>query len=292
MLQDLKQQAYYAFQGTSFSPEKRAESSIKEHTEMLENDIKFLKESGTYPEKIEEYKNAFILKYKIWLGAKTQCLSTMIAGPANFPVARAEKANKREMKLYNEFMDWRAAWVTNTNKRIKREEIEAAGGELGMARKKLEEEKSQQEMMKRVNKAYKLYKTKGLPGIENLSEEEQRIIIQWVPRYTYETVPFQGYELRNILARIKNAEQRVKTLENKEFKATAGNKEVLIDGGKIVLNYEVDRIQIFNDKRPEPEVIISYKKHGLKWSPFNKCWQRQITPNALFSMKHLFKIEL
>lgn len=292
MLQDLKQQAYYAFQGTSFSPEKRGESSIKEHTEMLENDIKFLKESGTYPEKIEEYKNAFILKYKIWLGAKTQCLSTMIAGPANFPVARAEKANKREMKLYNEFMDWRAAWVTNTNKRIKREEIEAAGGELGMACKKLEEEKSQQEMMKRVNKAYKLYKTKGLLGIENLSEEEQRIIIQWVPRYTYETVPFQGYELRNILARIKNAEQRVKTLENKEFKATAGNKEVLIDGGKIVLNYEVDRIQIFNDKRPEPEVIISYKKHGLKWSPFNKCWQRQITPNALFSMKHLFKIEL
>lgn len=292
MLQDLKQQAYYAFQGTSFSPEKRGESSIKEHTEMLENDIKFLKESGTYPEKIEEYKNAFILKYKIWLGAKTQCLSTMIAGPANFPVARAEKANKREMKLYNDFMDWRAAWVTNTNKRIKREEIEAAGGELGMACKKLEEEKSQQEMMKRVNKAYKLYKTKGLLGIENLSEEEQRIIIQWVPRYTYETVPFQGYELRNILARIKNAEQRVKTLENKEFKATAGNKEVLIDGGKIVLNYEVDRIQIFNDKRPEPEVIISYKKHGLKWSPFNKCWQRQITPNALFSMKHLFKIEL
>lgn len=33
MLQELKQQAYYAFQGTSFSPEKRAESSIKEHTE-------------------------------------------------------------------------------------------------------------------------------------------------------------------------------------------------------------------------------------------------------------------
>ena len=148
MLQELKQQAYYAFQGTSFSPEKRAESSIKEHTEMLENDIKFLTESGTYPEKIEEYKNAFILKYKGWLNARAQCLSTMIAGPSNFPVRRAEKANNREMNLYNEFMDWRSAWVNNTNKRLKREEVEAAGGELGMARKKLEDEKAEQEMLK------------------------------------------------------------------------------------------------------------------------------------------------
>jgi len=292
MLQELKQQAYYAFQGTSFSPEKRGESSIKEHTEMLEKDIKFLTESGTYPEKIEEYKNAFILKYKGWLNARAQCLSTMIAGPSNFPVRRAEKANNREMNLYNEFMDWRSAWVNNTNKRLKREEVEAAGGELGMARKKLEDEKAEQEMMKRINKAYKSYKSKGLLAIENLNEKEQQIIIQWVPRYTFETVPFQGYQLRNILARIKNTEQRVKTLENKEFKANSGNKEILIDGGKILLNYEVDRIQIFNDKRPEPAVIMSYKKHGLKWSPFNKCWQRQITQNALFSMKQLFKIEL
>lgn len=29
----------------------------------------------------------------------------------------------------------------------------------------------------------------------------------------------------------------------------------------------------------------------VKWSPFNKCWQRQITNNAIFSMELLFKIK-
>ena len=65
-----------------------------------------------------------------------------------------------------------------------------------------------------------------------------------------------------------------------------------IPNGKLELNFKADRIQIFNDQKPEQSVIASYKSHGLKWSPFNKCWQRQITPNAKFSMKLLFKIEI
>lgn len=290
----LMQEAKWAFSGTSFSPEKRALQTIIEHSDMLEADINFLKESGTFPETIDKYEKDFVTKYKQWLSARAQCISTMIAGPSNFPVKRAESANNRESSLYSDFMEWRETWKKNTNSRLKREELAAAGGELGMAIAKLKEETAHHEMMKRVNKAYPAYKKSGLPGLEKfaLSEKEQQIIIQWVPRYSFEKVPFQGYELRNTLARIKSTEARVKELERKEENAQAGNKEYQIPGGRVVMNYEADRIQIFNDQKPESSVIASYKNNGLNWSPFNKCWQRKITPNAIRSIEYLLKITL
>jgi hypothetical protein len=30
-------------------------------------------------------------------------------------------------------------------------------------------------------------------------------------------------------------------------------------------------------------------RHGYKWSPANKVWQRQITPNAAYSTKKLLE---
>ena len=76
---------YRAHLGTSFSPEVRAESYCK----MYDNDLaKVIELCGS----VIKFERLF----DNWLNAKSNCISSMIAGGSNFPVARANKANERE----------------------------------------------------------------------------------------------------------------------------------------------------------------------------------------------------
>lgn len=81
------QQAYRAYAGTSFVPEKRAASSCQWYDEVCAELTASGKESA-----IEKF-TALYLKS---LAAKARCYSPMISGPANFPVARMEKYNRWE----------------------------------------------------------------------------------------------------------------------------------------------------------------------------------------------------
>ncbi len=58
---------------------------------------------------------------------------------------------------------------------------------------------------------------------------------------------------------------------------TTGSTTEEIKGVRLVKNYEADRVQIFFNGKPAPEVIKSLKTHGFKWAPSVKAWQRQLT---------------
>ena len=60
------------------------------------------------------------------------------------------------------------------------------------------------------------------------------------------------------------------------------NFELEFDGGTVVKNYYEDRLQIFHDSKPAPDVIQSLKHNGFRWSRNNGCWQRQLTQNAVY----------
>lgn len=101
----LLQRAIWAHNNTSFSPERRGEQLIKDFTELLESDLEIIKDAT------EEQKEAYIIKFKSllnsWIGAKMNCISSMITGPANFPVRKAEKANRSEQNKYELLTYWR-----------------------------------------------------------------------------------------------------------------------------------------------------------------------------------------
>lgn len=290
-LEHLRDAAYRAHYWVSFTPDKRAEQVINDYSAELDSDIIEIEKINS--DYAPRYKEKYIQLLSHWLRSKSNCASSMIAGPANFNVARAEKANKSEQNRYNEFREWREKIFKSFEKQEKKQAIEAAGGELEINRAKLKRMQDDQERMKKINKCYAAY-VKNPKTLESadLTEAEKNAIIKWVPEYSYIKKPFEGYQLTNNLARIKNTEARIKDLEKKESLVNNENKIFDIEGGKLELNFKADRIQIFNDEKPERAVIESYKKHGLKWSPFNKCWQRQITNNALYSMQLLFKIKL
>lgn len=50
---------------------------------------------------------------------------------------------------------------------------------------------------------------------------------------------------------------------------------------------EDQRIRFFFNDRPSAEIIAMLKKNGMKWSPSNKAWQRQTTPNAIRSINNI-----
>src|SRR5574343_1210604 len=82
---ELARRAHYH---TSFTPDNRAESFCTG----FDADIANLQAAGVPQAKIDRYE-ALVVRH---MQVKSRCLSSMITGPANFPVARAEKANRAE----------------------------------------------------------------------------------------------------------------------------------------------------------------------------------------------------
>lgn len=101
------QRAYY---NISFSPEKRGQTEVSGYIAAMQDLAAFIADNTDNQElgqqvfdKIREgYKKRTIAH----LSAKSRCISSMITGPANFPVRRAEKANTAEHKRLGEFLDY------------------------------------------------------------------------------------------------------------------------------------------------------------------------------------------
>lgn len=56
---------------------------------------------------------------------------------------------------------------------------------------------------------------------------------------------------------------------------------------EVVQNEELNRLQLTFDKIPSEEVRNILKSYGFKWSPKNQTWQRQLTNNAIYTLKKI-----
>lgn len=91
------QRAKNAYNWTSFSPEKRAESECAYFDETVQK----LTEAGK-GEAVAKFEQLFLKS----LAAKSRCASPMIAGPARFPVERMRKYNDWERKATETMYDF------------------------------------------------------------------------------------------------------------------------------------------------------------------------------------------
>jgi hypothetical protein len=89
--------AYSAHTGTSFSPEKRALSECEFYDSICKEFTEAEKEWA-----IQKFTTLFVKS----LSAKARCYSSMIAGPARFPVARMEKYNQWERNASDALLDF------------------------------------------------------------------------------------------------------------------------------------------------------------------------------------------
>jgi hypothetical protein len=151
--------------------------------------------------------------------------------------------------------------------------------------KKLEGLKEGREKMKAINAYYSKHKT--LDGCQDLSDEEiEKLKKEMRQNWHIENKPFLSYQLRNNNAEIHRVEKRLKVLKTAKDN---GNKEQENEHFKIVENTEIMRLQLFFDNKPDEDMRTLLKRNGFRWSPRNKCWQRQLTENARYALRRVIK---
>jgi hypothetical protein len=286
-----RETARRAHGGTSFDPEKRGEQEISGHKEVFEELAAELGDFFT-----QERADKLRSLWTDYLHSHGAVMSSMITGPANFPVARNQKRSEwadNKRKAIWEYCDNLKKWKA---KEAKREAVEAAGGKLAIKKAELAEAVEFHEKMKTANKIIKSALKAG--GITDETREKLKAIPLKDKTVSVITVPncfggygFESFSLTNSNARIKGAAARVAALERVEAAKESGvePKIVEIEGGKVVYDYAENRINVKHESKPERAVIEEIKSHGFHWSRQFGHWTRQMTPNAKWSAERLIE---
>jgi len=280
ILEQYRETARRAYSWVSFSPDKRGDQTIKDFSDQLSGDLAELPEEAR-----DEYKAKFERLFTTWLNALSRTASAMITGPARFPTERNRKRQNSEQKHYEVFQDWRKRAKKAILKKAEPDKTHLT--ELERYRAELQAMKDNHELMKQGNVKIKQANKTGediteyLKTVFNISPH----MIDWTMKF--------GFGLQNNLANIKRVKARIKELETKQEKAeTVGVKSYDFESCKVLIDYADNRIRIVHDQKPDPETISKLKKHGFKWSPFNKAWQRHNTPNTIYVLKNAFNLEV
>ncbi len=278
--------AVMAFHGTSFSPENRADMSRKEFCYHMNSDFLRMQAWGAGEIEVifDDHLNYCVKLYIAWLSSRARCVSTMIAGPSNFNVRKAEKSNRAEQVKLLAFSKGR----DKSLKRAKKSALPMGDGAVVYSSDpcaiekltaKLKALAENQMLMKKVNVV-----------IRAGSDIEKKLVALGFSGESLPLMGFKTFELTNNNAKIKQVQQRLADLCKSKNRTDLG--KILFSSGYLILNKEADRIQIFFNEKPDSIVRESLKKSALRWSPKNGCWQRQITNNALCCVEGLLKVSL
>ena len=295
-LKDLYDLAVRAFSGTSHSPEVRASQYIEMYEGILKEDLERIPEEGRqrYYETFKEWVRTIFRKH-------SAIVSVLTVGPARFPTARNEKANRAYDKAVNDFEDWRV----KARKAIARS-IENA---------KSPEQKDNEEWVRlrseiassittcvAIDNGARGYCrplfTNSIAGkIERLAKNGKTELVRRALDYIRDaqendevglkkplfTSRHKIWQLRHVCEDAARKQEELAAKEDREF---------LFEGGKIVKNYSEDRLQIIFDEKPASEMISKLKHNGFRWSPRFGAWQRQLTSNALHACASILPITL
>lgn len=282
MLNELLETAIRAYNGTSMVPEKRGQDFVSYYGCQLREDLK------TFEDELEKerYETSYTSLITKWLHAKSNCMSSMITGPANFPVERNRKRLDSEQKAGERFFNWREKVLRKLNKPENTDIVKGSEGAVDQLKERLTALESLQEIMKLTNK---LIRSKRLT-----EEEKIERFLEVKPSCTDEQIlehlnsgGYPSYRLTNNNAKINTAKRNIASEEKRLAAYTKGNKEYSIGDIDVIENVDDNRLQLSFDGKPSDEIRKELKMNGFKWSPKNEVWQRQLTNNALVALKYL-----
>lgn len=251
----------------------------------------------------DEHRAGLKSHYESYLHSHSNCASSFVCGPANFPVARMQK----RMKWADQHYENIGAFRKKSKKRILRQVLPYGDGTAirtddptagDKVAGKIGDLERQREQMKAINKAYRKYYKRGQQPeegddkigdclaammAEGIDEPTAHELIR--PNFMGDCTPFVGYQLTNLGAEIRRLKERAKDVEKvqaMEIDDTFpnGEKAYLSDDGKIVIEFGY---------KPEEEVRKVLKSHAFKWSRYRKAWVRKLTANAAAAYDYYIK---
>lgn len=286
-LEDLYEAGVRAFSGTSQTPDDRTAQYIREYEQEIQEDLKKLP---------EEDRLAYFTKYREWVATlfarHSRVMSAMVVGPARFPTAKNKSAGDAYDRAYQDFRAWREKFFKNVERRIEaakpqdqRDEEEWQGVKARIIRTAstifgIDTRHEPYDRALFVSNLYGRMETLAKNGKVEMLRRAAEFIKELNVRFKAEG----GKEIFTSRHKFwKLVEKAEETLAKQAENANRENEEFELDNCTVVKNYEEDRLQIFHEKKPAPEVISLLKKEAWKWSRNNVCWQRQLTMNACYS---------
>lgn len=214
--------------------------------------------------------------------------SVMISGAGHFNVQKKEKQNQAQSKHYAEYDNiqsilYKIKNLPKTAKIIKSGDADA----VEKLKAKIEKLEADQTEMKEINAYYRKYKT--MKGYANLTDEKAKEYDKAIEESWYK-VPYARFELTNNNAKIRNAKERLASLEKVKATAEENNDEEKFSDlpFTVVRNTEIMRLQLFFEGKPSAEIREVLKKNGFRFAPSqNNAWQRHLNNNGLYALKRV-----
>lgn len=290
--------AYRAHSGTSFSPEKRAESEKKDYVDFLTDvwneQLKIAEKKGfldIFEARFLRFKEGYLSRSLAYLQSRNGLFSTMIAGGSNFPVARMNKKNNIINSRLDELVEYGKKYQELFRKELQPVIIKT-GSETALSQLEIKLKKEVEAHEKTIifNKIMRKKATPEAKRTELLNAGFSEEFITKAEKSGFTTLG--SYVSTNASARIRNLKAQIE-LENKlKAKKETGNKERVFDEGKAVWNYDLNRFQLLFDGKPSDEIRSALKGGGLafKWSPREMAWQRQLNTFGRYNWDRLVKI--
>lgn len=281
------QQAQDAYRNISQDPDIVGEDSIVSYEKMLHDDLMNMPE-----EEREQYMQNFKHYYANMLSASSRCASTFVTGASNFNHRQNEKANVSYQKRSDEFSEWRERALKAIAKRVeeqkpeeqkKEEEWRRLRNNIGSSATTIHEINTGENRCSSkalfVSSIYNKVSTFASHGEVEIVDKALAYIREWNAREKKPIIT-ERHKFFQLSEVARKAREQLGKLANTE------NKECPFDGGKVVLNYEKKRIQIFFDEKPDQAMINRLgHDYSFNWAPTCGAWQRIMTPNAKYATR-------
>ena len=245
-----------------------------------------------YHDKIDSLVDAYAKKLAANLNQgyniAGRCPSIMISGGSNFPTARKAKQNAAADRNMQEFTE-----IQGILAKIRSVGMGGISSDDPKALEKLMEKlaslEKRQERMKSANAAIRMKDTaNGDAKLSELGYTQEEIQELREPDF-FGRIGYPSYELTNNNANIHRIRERVAELEKR--RNAPAPEGWIFDGGEVVMNMELNRLQIVLDGRPDADLKEKLKANGFHWAPSQGAWQRQLTGNAVWAAKRITKAE-
>lgn len=277
--------AVQAYGGVSFNPERRGAIARQDYAIMLAEDLKAFEaaaERGNsaelLPEEFERYRAGLRSRYLAYLQSNARCISSFIAGPSNFPVARAQKRSAISDRRLGDLFQWREVAKRAVLRKLRPDLRPIMAGDADAADRlaaKIALAEQRQAQMKAANAAIRAAAKGGsdaqIAALMELGYDEAYARVLVFPRESYRRQGFEAYELSNNNANIRRMKERLEQIERQQ-----GEQLRMVDsdnGIKLEDDPPANRVRLFFPGKPDESVRSRLKANGFRWAPSIGAWQ-------------------
>ena len=292
---DLAYQAHYA---SSFSPEKRAHDEQQGYVDQMDmaysNFMKLVhneNEQQILDVEFVQYRVGYLRRLLAKLHADSRTMSSMITGPANFPVRSNQKKLDTAHRRLLDLIAYDKKATGAIERKLRPEKAVIVSGEADTLQRlnaKLKKLVTVQTKMKLANKIIRSGKDISQKLVDAGFTEGQ--VTEMLIPEQFGGVGFAAFELTNNNANIKRVKNRITAEEKRLAEESLPEAESGYNfaGGNISYDVDDNRLRIYFDAKPDEEIRTGLKKNGFRWSPKAGAWQRQLTDNAKAAAQNKF----